>query len=78
MKKEIREMKGMIDEKEALRIAHERIAAFFDIENLIPSIQRTDENWVVQFTRSPPSPGGEPRVTINSKTGEVIEVFSTQ
>lgn len=73
------EMKEItIDEKETLRIARERIAKYFDIENLTPEIRLVDRNWEVQFRRSPRSPGGEPRVIIDGKTGEILEVFSTQ
>lgn len=68
----------MIDEQEALRIARERIGDYFDLKFLTPEIQKTSENWVVQFRRSPQTPGGEPQVIIDANTGEVVAVFSTQ
>lgn len=71
-------MDKYITEEKAIEIAKKRLESYFDIENMRPQAKFQKPNWVVNFHRFPPTPGGEPRVTIDALTGEIIEVFSTQ
>jgi len=68
----------MIKKETALKIAREKIAPFFGEENLTAAAHLSDGKWIVQFRRTPPSPGGEPRLVIDAKTGDVLEFNSSQ
>jgi hypothetical protein len=68
----------MISKEEAIQIAQKRIEKFFDLKFLKEEAKIVDGNWEVQFYRDPPSPGGQPLVKIDGKSGKVLIVESSQ
>jgi ABC-type amino acid transport substrate-binding protein len=73
---------AMISRDEAVRIATDAAkAAGFDVEHLEPDAQAVAGNWQVQLRRKqtdPPTLGGDFRVVIEGKTGNVLESVGTQ
>lgn len=69
-----------IDEREARRLARAAVDGLVEVDDGGPvTVERRGQHWVVEFERvNPPGvrgPDFDARVTLDARTGEVVEIL---